>query len=116
METPAFTLAKHYFELSNQRDLPALQNLLTASTTYSSQNTGVHLGVEQIMKMKREFYGSFKEMNWEIHTVQEIRPGVVEFDFTFSGTTLEGEEVVRPGIEYVIVYDGKLQHIEVRNK
>ena len=109
-------LAKHYFDLSNDSDLDEIRKLMTESTTYSSQNTGVYLGADQIMKMQRAFHGSFESLGWEISHVEEVRPGVVCFDFVFSGRTKAGEEVRRPGIEYVIVYNGKLQHIEVRNK
>ena len=90
--------------------------MLTDSTTYSSQNTGVYLGISDIMQMKHTFYGSFKEMNWDVHSVKEVRNGVVLFDFTFFGTTNDGEEITRPGLEYVIIHNEKLQHIEVRNK
>lgn len=109
-------LAEKYFELSNERDLSSIQELLTDTTTYSSQNTGVYLGIDQIMEMKRSFYGNFEEMNWDVHSVKEIRPGVILFDFTFKGKTKDGDEVVRPGDEYVIVKAGKIQHVEVRNK
>lgn len=109
-------LAEHYFELSNQRDLESIEKLLDESTTYSSINTGVFLGREQIMQMKQSFYSSFKDMNWKIHSIVEERPAVILFDFTFTGTTNESKSVTREGLEYVIVYDNKLQHIEVRNK
>jgi hypothetical protein len=111
----AVTIAKHYFELSNNRNLEAIEKLLTDSTTYSSQNTGVYLGRSQIMEMKRSFYGNFKEMHWDVASVEEIRPGVILLKFTFTGKTLKNEDVSRPGFEYVIVYKGKIQHIEVRN-
>ena len=38
-------LAKRYFDLSNQSDLAAIRELMTDSTTYSSDNAGVFLGV-----------------------------------------------------------------------
>ena len=109
-------VAKHYFDLSNDSDLDGIRKLMTESTTYSSQNTGVYLGVDQIMEMQAEFHGSFETLGWEINRVEEVRPGVVCFDFVFSGKTKTGEKVRRPGIEYVIVYNGKLQHIEVRSR
>lgn len=90
--------------------------MLTNNSTYSSSNTGVYLGIKQIMEMKRVFYGSFTHMHWEVHNMEETRPGVVKVDFTFSGTKTNGEKIERPGIEYVIVHEQKLQHIEVRNK
>ncbi len=109
-------LAKHYFDLSNEGKLADIKNLFTPSSTYSSANTGMYLGVDQIMTMQSEFFAGYKTLGWNIHSVEEIRPGVVLFDFTFSGKTHDGETVSRRGLEYVIVYNGKLQHIEVRNK
>lgn len=116
MELSAIEIAEHYFKLSNARNLEEIVKLLTDSSTYSSQNTGVYIGVSQIMEMKRKFYGSFKEMHWDVSSVEEVRPGVVLFDFVFTGTTVGGEDIRRPGLEYVIVHNNKLQHIEVRNK
>lgn len=112
----ATQLAKHYFDLSNEGKLTDIKTLFTPSSTYSSSNTGVYLGVDQIMRMQSEFFAGYKTLGWNIHSVEEIRPGVVLFDFTFSGETLDGKMVSRPGLEYVIVYNRKLQHVEVRNK
>lgn len=109
-------IARLYFEFSNQKNLEAIGLLLTNTTTYSSQNVGVFLGVEQIMEMKKTFYKGFTEMNWDVKSVEETREGIVLFDFIFTGTSADGERIERPGLEYVIVKDGKIQHIEVRNK
>ena len=114
--TEAEQLAKHYFSLSNEGNLAEIKKLLTASSTYSSANTGVFLGADQIMKMQSKFFASFESMDWEVHSIEEVKPGIVLFDFTFSGRTHGGEAVHRPGREYVIVYHGKIQHIEVRNQ
>jgi len=59
--------------------------MFTDISTYSSVNTGVFYGREQIMEMVRPFYNSFDTLNWEIHDAKEIRPNVIEFDFTFKG-------------------------------
>ena len=112
----AVKLAKYYFNLSNQRNLSEIESLLTPSSTYSSVNTGVFLGVDQIVEMQKQFFDSFDTMGWDIQRVEEVRPGVVLFEFTFSGVTHDGEEVHRPGLEYVIVHNQKIQHVEVRNK
>ena len=112
----ALQLAKHYFNLSNEGRLSDIRKLFTPSSTYSSENTGVYLGADQIMEMQTEFFASFETMGWDVHSVKEVKPGIVLFDFTFSGKTLDGEAVHRSGREYVIVYNGKIQHIEVRNK
>ena len=112
----AVKIAEQYFALSNAGKLDEIEALFTPSSTYSSANTGVFLGAEQIMGMKRTFFSSFKKMAWDVHNVEEVRPGVVLFDFTFSGVTNDDENINRRGLEYVIVYNDKLQHVEVRNE
>ena len=114
--TDAIPLAERYFQLSNDSRLDEIETLLTDSTTYSSQNTGVYLGASAIMEMQRAFHGRFEALHWEIHAFKETRPGVVWFDFTFNGRTKDGEMITLQGEEYVIVYNGKIQHVEVRNK
>ncbi|MFT5098618.1 MAG: hypothetical protein ACI9HY_000727 [Planctomycetaceae bacterium] len=109
-------LAKHYFDLSNEGKLADIKNLFTPSSTYSSANTEVFLGVDQIMTMQSEFFAGYETLSWRINSIEELRPGVILIDFTFSGKTQDGKKVSRRGLEYVIVYNGKLQHIEVRNK
>ena len=109
-------IAKRYFELSNQADLDSIEKMFTDTSTYSSINTGVFYGRDQIMNMVHPFYASFDSLKWNVHEVKEIRPHVIEFDFTFIGIK-NSEETIRDGIEYVIVNnDGLLQHVEVRSK
>jgi hypothetical protein len=114
--TKALTLGIHYFELSDKANLEKIRNLFTPSSTYSSAYTEVYLGADQIMEMQTEFFAKFESMKWDIHSSKEVGPGVVLFDFTFTGKTLDGENVCRPGLEYVIFFDGKLQHVDVRNR
>ena len=115
-QSEALVVAQRYFDLSNARDLDAVESLFTETSTYSSDNTGVYFGKKQIMAMMRPFFEKFTDLKWSVKSAEEIRPGVVLFDFTFSGITTSGESVQRAGREYVIVYDGKLQHVEVRNE
>lgn len=112
----ALETAKLYFELSNKSDFDGIAKLFTGTTTYSSQTTGVYLGVEDIIKMQREFHGKFSALNWEVNFVEEVKPGIVLFDYDFLATTKDGERVQASGFEYVIVYDDKIQHIEIRSK
>ena len=112
----AIKLAKHYFDLSNQGRLSDIRKLFTDSSTYSSVNTGLYLGADRIMQMQSAFFAGFESLSWTIHSVEEVKPGIVLFDFTFSGKTLDGETLSRDGLEYVVVHDGKIQHIEVKNK
>ena len=114
--TDAIQLAKHYFDLSNEGKLTEIKELFTSSSTYSSANMDVYLGADQIMNMQTKFFAGFDTMGWYVNSVKEVKPGIVLFDFTFTGKTLDGESVQRSGREYVVVYNGKIQHIEVRNK
>ena len=114
--TDTVQLAKQYFDLSNKRKLTEIKKLFSSSSTYSSANKGIFLGADQIMDMQTKFFSGFNTLGWDVHTIKEIKPGIVFFDFTFTGITLDGEVVQRSGKEYVIVYNGKIQHVEVRNE
>ena len=114
--TDAVQLAKHYFDLSNEGKLTEIKELFTSSSTYSSANMDVYLGADQIMNMQTKFFAGFDTMGWYVNSVKEVKLGIVLFDFTFTGKTLDGESIQRSGREYVVVSNGKIQHIEVRNK
>jgi hypothetical protein len=112
----ALQIANHYFHLSNESDFDGIAKLFTESTTYSSQTTGIYLGREDILAMQREFHDKFASLKWNVNSAQEIRPGIVLFDYDFVGQLSDGEKVKSSGTEYVVVYQGKIQHIEIRNK
>jgi len=54
-------------------------------------------------------------LHWEIHSIQETTSQIVELNFTLRGTDTQGEKIIRPGIERIVVVDEHLRHIEVRN-
>ena len=112
----AIEVAKHYFELSNQRKLDEIKRLFRPSSTYSSETAGVFLGVDRIMQMQAEFFAAYEELHWQVQQMQEIDPGIVLFEFTFSGVTHEGATIRREGLETLIIFEGKIQHVEVRKK
>jgi hypothetical protein len=112
----ALEIAQLYFDLSNKSDFNGIEKLFTDSTTYSSQATGLYLGREDILAMQRAFHGKFTSLQWRVNSVEEVRPGIVLFDYDFTGTLSSGEKIESSGLEYVIVYKGKVQHIEIRNK
>lgn len=112
----ALDIAQKYFDLSNKSDFEEIEKLFIDSTTYSSETTGIFLGVEQIIEMQKPFHGKFSKLNWHVNSVEEVKPGIVLFDYTFTATTVEGDSLVADGLEYVIVLDGKIQHIEIRSK
>lgn len=109
-------IAKKYFALANDGDLGAIETMFRDSATYSSENTGIFLGVNPIMKMMKAFFRTFKQLHWDVKSVKEISDGVVLFDFVLSGEKLDGEKIEIEGLEYVVIYENKIQHIEVRNK
>lgn len=115
IEKPLET-ARHYFELSNKSDFDGIESLFTEMSTYSSVHTGIYFGRNAIMEMQREFHGKFSSLKWKVHSVEEVKPGVVLFDFNFVGELLNGDILETSGFEYVIVDQGKIQHIEIRNK
>ena len=108
-------MAEQYFKLSNQSDMDSIAAMFTDSSTYSSVNTGVYLGRDQIMPMMRAFHSSFESLTWTINTIEEIRPGVAHIEFSLVSVNGQGQVTESSGHEYVLVFDGKLQHVEVRN-
>ncbi len=109
-------IAKHYFDLSNKSDFTNIAKLFTDSTTYSSQNTGLYLGKDDIIAMQEAFHGKFTSLNWHVNSVTEVKPGIILFDYNFLAQLPTGEKIKTSGLEYVIVRGGKIQHIEIRNK
>lgn len=109
-------LTRLYFDLSNESDLEEIENLFTERTTYSSETTGIYLGASKIIEMQKSFHGKFKKLNWQINDIKEIKPSIVVVDFTFTGELLTGKTVSSSGVETVVVYNGKIQHIEIKSK
>ena len=114
--TEALKIANDYFALSNKSDFEGIGKLFADATTYSSQTTGMYLGRDDILAMQRAFHGKFTALHWQVHSVEEVKPGIVLFDYDFMGTLPNGEKLESSGLEYVIVYAGKIQHVEIRNK
>ncbi len=114
-KSEALALAYQYFDLSNTSDMQGIAALMSPSTTYSSANTGLYLGVSEIIAMQRAFHASFERLRWTILEAQEIRPGIIQIHFSFEGIKLNGENIKTKGLEHILVYNQKIQHIEVRN-
>lgn len=110
------TLAKHYFDLSNQSDFEKITELFDENSTFCTRNNEYFIGAENIMQMQRAHHGLFKELNWAVNDIEEIKSGVICFDFGFEGITQTDELVEMTGIEVVIIQDGKIRHIDVRSK
>ncbi|MFP6806465.1 MAG: nuclear transport factor 2 family protein [Pseudomonadales bacterium] len=107
-------IAEQYFELSSRSDMEAIEAMFTESSTYSSVNTGVYLGRSQIMTMMRAFHSAFESLTWTINSIEEIRPNVVHIEFSLKSVNNYGQVKESNGNEYVLTFDDKLQHVEVR--
>lgn len=114
-EMSATSIARQYFELSNARDLGAIENLFADEATYSSDNTGLYFGKQDIMDMVQAFFDSFPYLHWAIDSIEEKTPQIVEIYFTVSSRNRDGNEINRKGKETVVVTDRKIRHVEVRN-
>jgi hypothetical protein len=95
--------------------MDAIESMFTDSSTYSSVNTGVYLGKFQIMTMMRAFHSAFKTLSWTIDSIEEIRPGVAHIKFTLKSSSRQDEPKESKGNEYILTFNGMLQHVEVRN-
>jgi hypothetical protein len=112
----AIEKAQHYFDLSNDSDFDRIKPLFTESSTYCSGIGELYLGINDIMAMQRSYHDSFKSLKWQVKTVEIIKPNIILFDFDFKGMSQVGEAVEYSGFEYIIVYDGNIQHIDIRRK
>lgn len=109
-------VAEEYFRLSNRAAVSEIKDILSDTATYSSSQLGVYFKPDQIIEMMTNFFQGFKHLNWTINEMKEIKLGVVEIDFLFSGLTVEGKTVISLGTEYIVVNAGKIEHVEVRFK
>ena len=116
LPTKPTQVTQRYFDLSNQRNLTEIFALFAEDATYSSDNTGLYFGLPAIREMVTAFYESFPYLHWEIHAMQESSSHIAEVEFTLTARDHEGSEIIRPGIERVVVADGLIRHVEVRNR
>ena len=108
-------LTKQYFTVSNNSDFTEIEKLFATNSTYSSQNTWLYLWVDNIIAMQTDFHKSFEKLEWKVQTIEEEKPWIVRVDFDFEWVK-DGEKIVFSGIEYLVVVEGKIQHIEIKNK
>ena len=106
-------IARHYFELSNDSNFAEISKLFHDGSTVRSGKGELFLGVENIMAMQRAHHGNFARLEWSVKSVTEVKPGIIHFVFDFNGETQSGEQVEYSGLEDVIVFAGKIQHIQV---
>ena len=109
----ASQIARTYFEYSNQSDMAQIRALLTNNCTYYSRHLGFFIGQDDVITMQMTFHAQYQSLSWEILSLNEIKPNVVEIDFGFEGVMQSGELQQRQGREHILVYDGLIQHIAV---
>ncbi len=107
-------IAKHYFKLSNDSNFEEITKLFCESSTFRSGKGELFLGSDAIMSMQKLHHGMFTNLEWIISSVSEIKPGIIHFNFDFTGETQTGEKVEYSGLEDVVIFNGKIQHIHVQ--
>ena len=112
----ARTLTEEYFALSNDRDLTSIFTLLNPEATYSSKNTGLFYGVDDIRKMMTEFFEDHPYIQWTILELRELSEHITEVDFTVVSTDREGDQTERSGLERIVAASGTIRHIEVHGR
>lgn len=109
----ALKLSEEYFLYSNQSNLTSIAKLLSTDSTYYSASLGFFIGKENIIAMQTDFHSQYKKLHWGVDKVTEIKPNVIEIEFSFKGTSLDGLCSNRQGREHILVIDGLIQHIAV---
>jgi hypothetical protein len=109
----ALKLAEQYFAYSNQSDMAQVDGLFHQGSTYYSANLGFFVGKEAIIEMQTAFHGQYQTLHWTMDKIVEIKPNVIEIEFSFEGTLQDGTKSKRQGREHILVYDGLIQHIAV---
>ena len=107
-------IAKYYFKLSNESNLEEITKLFCESSTFRSGKGELFLGAGKIMSMQRVHHGMFAKLDWTVSSVSEVKPGIIHFEFEFKGKTKAGEKVEYSGLEDVVIFNGKIQHIQVQ--
>ena len=107
-------IAKHYFQLSNESNLEDISRMFCENSTFRSGKNVLFLGVQDIMAMQHIHHGMYKKLRWHVKDVKEIKPGIIHFEFDFEGVTHSEEQIAYSGMEDVIIYKGKIQHVQVQ--
>ena len=106
-------LTEEYFALSNDRDLTSIFTLLNPEATYSSSNTGLFYGVDDIRAMMTAFFADHPYIQWTILELRELSEHITEVDFTVVSTDREGDQTERSGLERIVAASGAIRHIGV---
>jgi hypothetical protein len=113
MMSLARQIARDYFAYSNRSELPQIASLFSENCTYYSANLGFFIGKSDVISMQREFHGQYESVAWTIDYIAEVKPNIIEIEFSFKGILPDGEEQNRQGSEHILIYDGLIQHVAV---
>lgn len=106
-------VARHYFALSNARDLESIEPLLAPEIEYHSDRTGSFSGKAEVIEMMQGFFARFPSIHWLIEACQELPPNRVQIQFQCQSVDLDGEQSTRHGLETITVKHDLIQKIEV---
>lgn len=107
-------LAKLYFTLSNEKNLTEIGWLIHPDSIYDSENTGIHMGRENIMEMMTTFFDLFESIHWTIEDIASSDESVIIL-FYLQGTKKDGTTVEKKWKETIIVKDSLIYSIKVQN-
>jgi len=114
MKNSSITLSKLYFSLSNQGNLKDIKKLFHPEATYSSEQTGLYYGVEDIMTMMHHFFNQYQSLHWHIDEMKAKTPLITEIKFSCLAVDHHQVKSERTGVERLLVVDELIRHIEVR--
>jgi len=114
MSNNAIKTTKKYFELSNQGDLTAIKALIHPKAIYSSINTGMYFGIDDIMTMMNNFFAQYSDLEWQIDDLKANSANITEVAFTGRFIDHQGSIIKRTGTELLVVDNGLIRLIEVR--
>ena len=115
MKNNILEIAQKYFDLSNNRELTQIPELFCNDVIYSSDNTGIYFGKDNIMEMMNTFFSKYKFLEWKIESIKEIKNITVEIYFTLRMVDFDENEIEKKGVERLIIINDLIKYIEVRN-
>ena len=91
--------AKRYIERSNAGDLERIRECFADAVIYRSNRVGAYEGLGAVQQMMRGFYGRYRNPRWMVADYRLVESDTVEFAFTMTGTSANGDAVERRGVE-----------------
>jgi hypothetical protein len=100
-ETELIELAKAYVALSNAHRLAMIADMFNASSIYTSSAVGTFKGATPIIKMMREFFARYPDVNWNAVNYRYSNHSVT-FQFVMTATEAGTDNhLERKGVETI---------------